>query len=51
MSRLLPGRRVDWRQLTLIIISGLMIGAIFGEAIKVFGPERTTVVARIKPRP
>ena len=48
---LLPGPKIDWRQLPLIIISGLLIGAIFGGAIKAFAPEQTTVVARVKPRP
>jgi hypothetical protein len=51
MSRPLPRPRVSWRQLPLIIISGLLIGAVFGEAIKAFAPEKTTVMARAKPRP
>ena len=51
MRGLLPGPRIDWRQLPLIIISGLLIGAIFGGVIKAFTPEQATVVARVKPRP
>jgi hypothetical protein len=35
----------------MIIISGLLIGVIFGEAIKAFAPERTTMAARMKSRP
>jgi hypothetical protein len=48
---LLPRLRVAWRQLPMIIVSGLLIGVIFGEAIKAFAPERTTMVARTKSRP
>ncbi|MBB3018495.1 hypothetical protein FHR70_001549 [Microvirga lupini] len=51
MSRFLKGRKIDWQPLPLIIISGLLIGALFGEAIKAFAPEQTTVLARVKPRP
>jgi hypothetical protein len=48
---LLPRLRIAWRQLPMIIVSGLLIGVIFGEAIKAFAPERTTTVARMKSRP
>jgi hypothetical protein len=48
---LLPRLRVAWRQLPIIILSGLLIGAIFGEAIKALTPEQTTVLARAKSRP
>lgn len=51
MGGLLPGPKIDWRQLPLIIISGLLIGTIFGGVIKAFAPEQTTVVARAKPHP
>jgi hypothetical protein len=51
VGALLPGPRVGWRQLPLIIIGGLLIGAIFGEAIKAFAPEPIAVAARTKPRP
>jgi hypothetical protein len=51
VSGFLPGPKINWRQLPLIIISGLLIGAIFGGVIKAFAPEQTTVVARVKPRP
>jgi hypothetical protein len=47
---LLPGPKINWRQLPLIIISGLLIGAVFGGAIKAFAPEQTTMMARVKPR-
>ena len=50
MGGLLPGPKINWQQLSLIIISGLPIGSVFGEAIKAFAPEQTTVVARMKPR-
>lgn len=50
MGVLLPGPRINWRQLPVIIISGLLIGSIFGGAIKAFAPEQTTVMARVKPR-
>jgi hypothetical protein len=51
VDRLLARAIIDWRQLPLIIIGGLLIGAIFGEAIKILGPEQTVVIARAKSRP
>ncbi|MBD2750254.1 hypothetical protein IC232_26695 [Microvirga sp. BT688] len=47
---LVPGPRINWRQLPPIVISGLLIGAVFGGAIKAFAPEQPTVMARVKPR-
>ena len=51
MRRISTSSRLVWRQLPLIIITGLLVGTIFGQAIKAFGPEPATVAAKSKTRP
>lgn len=51
MGRISTSPKILWRQLPFIILGGLLIGAVFGEAIKAFAPAQTTMVARAKSRP
>ncbi|MBB4039413.1 putative ABC-type sugar transport system permease subunit [Microvirga flocculans] len=51
MRRVSTSPRIEWRQLPLIIIGGLLIGFVFGEAIKAFAPlPPATVTTKPKPR-
>ena len=51
MGRTSTGLKASWRQLPLIILGGLLIGIIFGEALKAFVPAPSAVATQGKSRP
>ena len=51
MGRISTSLKASWRQLPFIIICGLLIGAAFGAATKVFAPGPAAVIAGGKLRP
>jgi hypothetical protein len=42
--------RLVWRQLPIILVAGLLVGAVFGLAITAFVPEPTVIAAKSKAR-
>jgi hypothetical protein len=42
--------RLVWRQLPIILVAGLLVGAVFGLAITAFVPAPTVIAAKSKAR-
>ena len=51
MRRTSTSLKASWRQLPFIILGGLLIGFIFGEALKAFVPGPSAVATQGKSRP
>jgi len=51
MKGMKAGSGIAWRQLPLIVAAGLLIGTLFGQALKAYAPATTIVAAKSKMRP
>ncbi|NBJ11601.1 hypothetical protein [Microvirga arsenatis] len=51
MKGMKAGSGIDWRQLPLIVVAGLLIGTLFGQALKAYAPATTIVATKSKLRP